>query len=907
MHITISEKNDDTTIGADDLYKSGKMPDMMKHWYSIRKQYPPEFLLAYRMGDFYEFFYDDAINVSKLLGLTLTKRGSGPSRHPLAGIPHKATQHFKTLVKQGQTVVIVEQLEDPKKAKGKIVKRGVVRVLSPGTIVDDNLLDSNSANYICSVYRDKKNYGVALIDISSAEFITTEYFGKHAFRSLLSFIARNNPVECILPQELLADFGFMSQLRENTNMIIKEFSQFQFTYQNAFEILQKQFNVKNLGSFDLEEKELAISAAGALISFIKETQKEESLDNIQRIRYFHDNSYMFLDVNTQKNLELLRNQNDGGTYGTVFDILDETKTPMGTRLLKTWIVQPLIIKKEIERRLDIVDFFIRNYELRSDLRNFLGQMGDLSRLISRINYSSTVNARNLLQIKRCLEIIKGIRDIFASVTDSLIVPLLSELEDFQEIIDMIQRSIHEQPPVTITEGGIIKDGYNSQVDEYREILNNGKNWILKFEEEEKRKLNISTGLKISYNRVLGYFIQITNNALKSISVPSDYIQRQTIKNGVRYETKRLKEMETKILSADENVTDLEYEIFQKIRKEVQKYTVPIQKNAEIISQLDVLSNFAEIANLNNYSKPKIDNNKRIIIKQGRHPVVERINKKEQFVPNDTLMDNDSEQILIITGPNWSGKSTYLRQTALIVLFAQIGSFVPADSAEIGIIDRIFTRIGASDDLIRGQSTFMLEMTEMSQIINYTTDRSLIVIDELGRGTGTADGRAIAQAVIEFLHNYGVKTLFSTHFHQLINLKMPKVHNYHFKIIEKPETKKLIFLRQLTNGGTDKSYGIHVAMMAGLPKSVIDRAFVLMDDYMNGKENNEKNIHGSKPKVRSVPKKVKRSVQTSLFPIKRYDDSDLVIALRSADLDNMTPIEAFEFLYKLKKKVKTGEK
>ncbi len=472
---------------------------------------------------------------------------------------------------------------------------------------------------------------------------------------------------------------------------------------------------------------------------------------------------------------------------------------------------------------------------------------------------------------------------------------------------MIQRSIHEQPPVTITEGGIIKDGYNSQVDEYREILNNGKNWILKFEEEEKRKLNISTGLKISYNRVLGYFIQITNNALKSISVPSDYIQRQTIKNGVRYETKRLKEMETKILSADENVTDLEYEIFQKIRKEVQKYTVPIQKNAEIISKLDVLSNFAEIANLNNYSKPKIENNKRIVIKQGRHPVVEQINKKEQFVPNDTLMDNDSEQILIITGPNWSGKSTYLRQTALIVLFAQIGSFVPADSAEIGIVDRIFTRIGASDDLIRGQSTFMLEMTEMSQIINYTTDRSLIVIDELGRGTGTADGRAIAQAVIEFLHNYGVKTLFSTHFHQLINLKMPKVHNYHFKIIEKPETKKLIFLRQLTNGGTDKSYGIHVAMMAGLPKSVIDRAFVLMDDYMNGKENNEKNIHGSKPKVRSVPKKVKRSVQTSLFPIKRYDDSDLVIALRSADLDNMTPIEAFEFLYKLKKKVKTGEK
>nr|WP_147661373.1 DNA mismatch repair protein MutS [Candidatus Prometheoarchaeum syntrophicum]QEE14418.1 DNA mismatch repair protein MutS [Candidatus Prometheoarchaeum syntrophicum] len=904
IYITISEKEEDITLGAEELYRSGKMPEMMKHWYSVRKQYPPEFLLAYRMGDFYEFFYDDAINVAKLLGLTLTKRGSGPSRHPLAGIPHKATQHFKTLVKQGQTIIIVEQLEDPKKAKGKIVKRGVVRILSPGTVVDDNLLDSKSANYICSVFRDKKNYGVAIIDISSADFIAAEFFGKQAKFSLFSFIAKNYPVECILPQELLTDFSFMSQLRESSSMIIKEHTQFSFLFNNAYETLRKQFEVENLNSFDLEDRALAISAAGALLAFIKETQKEETLDNIQQIRYFHEDSFMFLDVNTQKNLELLCNQNDGGTFGSIFGVLNETKTPMGTRLLKNWIVQPLIIKKAIERRLEIVEFFIKNYEIRSDLRNYLGQMGDLARLISRINYSSTVNARNLLNTKRCLEIIEHIKQIFAEIKDPLLLPLITELKDFQDVINLIEKSIHEQPPVTITEGGIIKEGYNPQIDEYRDILNNGKNWILKFEEGEKRKLNLSTGLKISYNRVIGYFIQITNNALKSITVPADYVQRQTIKNGVRYETERLKEMETKILSADENLMDLEYKIFQEIRKEIQKYTVPILKNAKIISELDVLSTFAEIAQFNNYCKPKIENHKRIVIKQGRHPVVEQVNKKEQFIPNDTLMDNDHEQILIITGPNWSGKSTYLRQTALIVLFAQIGCYVPAISAEIGIVDRIFTRIGASDDLIRGQSTFMLEMTEMSQIINYTTDRSLIVIDELGRGTGTADGRSIAQAVIEYLHNFGVKTLFSTHFHQLINLKMPKVHNYHFKIIEKPDTKKLIFLRQLTDGGTDKSYGIHVAMMAGLPKSVTERAFGLIDGYLNGSEKLiPSQIQRTSPKL----KKSQRGIQTSLFPIKKYEDSDLVIMLRSADLDNMTPIQAFEFLYKLKKKLKSGEK
>ncbi len=904
------------------------MPEMTKHWYSIRKQYPENYLLAYRMGDFYEFFYDDAVNVSKYLGLTLTKRGSGPSRHPLAGIPHKATQHFKTLVGQGQTVIIVEQLEAPSEAKKhkRIVKRGVVRILTPGTIVDDNLLESKTANYICTIHREKKNFGVAFVDLSSAEFFTSEFFGKNAFQALWASVARYAPVECILSSELLADFPFMAQLRENTSMIIKEHGPYHFSYQTARDLLLDQFKVKNLMAFGIDDKALSISAAGGLLSFIKEAQKRESLDNLKRIKYLQDEDYMFMDINTQKNLELLKNQSDGGSFGSLFDVLDDTKTPMGTRLLKSWIVQPLLSKPTIDQRLDIVQFFIKNYDLRLALRDLLGQIGDLSRLISRINYSNTVNARNLLQIRNGLEIIKEIRAEFASVENPLLTPIIAQLSNFDHIIELVAKSIHEMPPLNITEGSIIKDGYNEQVDEYRDILQNGKSWILKFEAAEKERLGASAGVKISYNRVIGYFIQITENALKGITIPDDYTQRQSLKSGVRFETPRLKEMETKILSADENVKDLEYKLFQEIRAQIQGETLSIQQNADIIAELDTLSNFAENAQNYGYCRPSIATNTRIVIKQGRHPVVEQINTTERFVPNDSLMDTEREQILIITGPNWSGKSTYLRQTALIVLLSQIGSYIPAASAEIGIVDRIFTRIGASDDLTRGQSTFLLEMNEMAHILNYTSDRSLIIIDELGRGTGTVDGESIAQAVLEYLHDYGVKTLFSTHFHKLINLEMPRVHNYHFKIIEKADSRELVFLRQLTNGGTDKSYGIHVAEMAGLPSRVIERAFDLMEESFNGDEPNQSlarrittppskgqtmlqpSTSEFSPKPVSSPTTSKKKrIQTSLFPIKRYDDSELIILLRSLDLDHMTPIQAFEALIKLKRKLQSGEK
>ena len=928
-------------LSAEQLYRTGNMPDMMQHWFSIRKKYPDHFLLAYRMGDFYEFFYDDAVNVSLLLGLTLTKRGSGPSRHPLAGIPHKATQHFKNLVKQGQTVIIVEQLEDPKNAQGKIVKRGVVRILSPGTIVDNNLLESDSANFLCAIYRKKQNYGVALIDISSGEFFTSEFYGKRASRVMWAWINRFSPVECVLSQELVKDFHFMEELRDNTRMILKEHTQYDFLYENAYISLTKQFHTENLAGFDLEEKELSISACGGLLAFIKETQKEESLDNIRRVRFYLDEKYMFLDVVTQKNLDLLRNQIDGGTYGTLFSVLNKTNTPMGTRLLRQWIVQPLLSPKEIEDRLGFVEFFIQNYNIFQEFRSLLKEVGDITRLISRINFSSTVNARNLLSLKMGLQVIHEIQALLAPVEFEGIRTLCAQLTDFSEIITLIDTTIHDNPPNTITEGGIIKNGYNPQVDEYRDILDNGKQWVLNFEEAEKKKLNVNAGLKIGYNRVVGYFVQITNNALKGITVPSEYIQRQSLKSCVRFDTPRLKEMETKILSAEENAMDLEYELFQVVREKVIDYTLQIQQNAEVIANLDILSAFAEVAQKYNYVCPHISDSSKILIKQGRHPVIEFVNTKEPFVPNDVLLNSDSEQILIITGPNWSGKSTYLRQTALIVLMAQIGCYVPAESAEIGIVDRIFTRIGASDDITRGQSTFMLEMNEMAQILNYSTPKSLIIIDELGRGTGTVDGQSIAQAVLEYLHENRVKTLFSTHFHQLINMKMPRIHNYHFSILEKAESRELVFLRQLSNGGTDKSYGIHVGMMAGLPEQVTDRAFILMERTL---EHDDVHLHevppvygldkqhetseskpiagvesgnraqifssisitdgakiSSRSKIKNVSK-ISKGLQTSLFPIRKIDDSELVIMLRSLDLNHMTPIEAFEALIKLKKKL-----
>ncbi|MHA1728216.1 MAG: DNA mismatch repair protein MutS [Promethearchaeota archaeon] len=869
-----------------------KLPEMMKHWYSVKEKYP-NYLIAYRMGDFYETFFEDAKKMSSLLGLTLTKRGQGPNRYPLAGIPHKATQHFKNLIKLGETVVIVDQLENPKiaQAEKRIVKRGVVQILSPGTIIDDNLLDAKSNNYLASVSLGKKGFGIAFIDLSCGDFFCTEFSGDNAQNDLLSIIARFETVECILPPKLRTNSEFVTELKETLpSLIIKEHSMYDFQYDNAYKSLIKQFGTKTLEGFGVEGLRNAICAAGALISFLNETQKT-ILPNITGIKRYMKEEIMFLDANSQKNLEILKNLRENTEFGTLFSILNKTITPMGSRLMKKIIVQPLLNKKMIEDRLDIVELFKDDALLRNDLREQLSEIGDMERIISRINYSRTANARDLVYLSKALKILPDIKHTLGGIDIKPLKDLINSIGDYFDVIQLIDTSIKNEPPTTITNGGIIKDGYDSRVDEMREILGNGKEWMLNFENQEKKKLGISAGFKVGFNRVLGYYIQITDHALKGVTIPDYYKQRQKLTTSTRFETEELKKMEIKILNADETIKDIEYELFSKVRKQVAVKTKEVQDDAQRISMLDILSSLGETAAKNNYCRPKIAEHNKIIIKQGRHPIVEQVNISEPFIPNDCYIDTKDDCFLIITGPNWSGKSTYLRQVALITIIAQIGSFVPAEEAEIGIVDRVFTRIGASDDLTRGQSTFMMEMTETAEILRYATPKSLIIIDELGRGTSTTDGKSIARAVVEHLYKNKIKTLFSTHFHELIQIPLP-IKNYHFII--KEEGRKLIFLRKLTEGGTDKSYGIHVAEMAGVPVSIIDRSFELVetvynDETLGGNSLLDESKHVKPVKsVKSVkPKKPlenlskspivsdnrKKMVQTVLFEPKKKKETD----------------------------------
>lgn len=919
--------------------KRESLPEMMQEWYDIKKKYP-DYLLAWRLGDFYEFFYHPDVEiVSSSLGLTKTFRGVEPNRYPLAGIPHKATQHFKSLIKQGKTVVIVDQLEDPKTAQDehRIVKRGVTQILSPGTVIEESLLDASNNNYLISILQESKVFGISFIDLSCGDFFCTEIeIQGGALTDLFSLISRFEPVECILHPQLFKNTEFVGQLKEvvTRNLIVKEYAPYAFVYDDAFKRLTNHFNTKNLEAFGISEMKSAIGASGALLTFLSETQKT-ILPNITTLKRYFKDDIMFLDSNTQKNLEILRNLSDNTSYGSLISILDKTITPMGSRLLKKMILQPLLDPSKINLRLNIVELFKNDNLLRNDIREYLTEIGDMERIITRINYSKTANARDLIYIKKALKILPQIKHTLEGSDSSSIKQMIATIHDYSDVVSLIEAAIKEDAPVTVSEGEIIKDGYDSRVDEMRDILNHGKDWVLKFEEREKQKLGISSGYKIGFNRVLGYFIQITENAMKSIgNLPSTYQQRQTIKGGFRYVTDELKEMEIKILNADETIKDIEYQIFSQVRENVAKRTKDIQEDASLISMLDILCAFGEIANLNNYCRPIITNDKKIKIIKGRHPVVEQINLSEPFIPNDCYMDTNTDQLLVITGPNWSGKSTYLRQIALITIMAQIGSFIPAESAEIGIVDRVFTRIGASDDITRGQSTFMLEMNETAQILYYATDRSLVIIDELGRGTSTTDGKSIAQAVMEYLHDKHIKTLFSTHFHELINIPLERMKNYHFLIKEDSQNQKLIFLRKLVQGGTDKSYGIHVAMMAGVPKAVVDRAFTLVEtDYCDDqnkskaqkitnftKTKNEKNLESesgnanltqnsnlqgfSNENNKLNPKSAPKKVQTMLFkPTVSETDMEIIKEIASINIDKLTPIDAMKKLIELKEKLK----
>ena len=805
-----------------------KLTPMMKHWWSVKQKYP-EHLLAYRMGDFFEFFYDDAERISRLIGITLTKRKIGNDSYPLAGVPHHSvTNHFTNLINQGQTIVIVDQLEDPATVKGRIVKRGVTRILSPGTVIDGNMLKSNDNNYIASLVKEKGGFGIAFADISTGEFLTTEFSSKDSdpLEKLLSIFSQYDPVELIIPSELKRDERLFLHITDLTKAIIKSYDDYVFNIEEAYTLITRHFKISNLEGFGLEGFKLAIQSAGGLLAFLKETQRD-IIPNIFKINLLHESKNLHLDYITQRNLELVTSLWEKGKDSTLFSVFNQTHTPMGARLLKKIILQPLLDREEIKRRLNIVQKFKDDIFLRSDLREELRFIGDLERFINRVNYTTRTNARDLINIRNSLESIPKIRTLLEKAEIPEISQFLAIINDFKEIRSLIEATIKDDSPITVKEGNIIKDGFNEKLDDLRDILNNGMTYILRYEEEQKKRWNLSSGLKVGHNNIMGYYIQITNRALDSISkIPEDYHERATLKNAKRFTTEKLKELEEKIIAAEEKINGIEYDIFCTIRDTVVKETRKILETTKHIAIIDVLTCFAEIAEKYDYCRPKITENDKIIIKQGRHPVVEHMNISDKFIPNDCYLDTENDQLLIITGPNMAGKSTYLRQIALICIIAQMGSFVPAKSASIGIIDHIFTRIGASDDLARKLSTFMIEMTETAKILNYATPKSLIIIDELGRGTSTSDGQSIAMATLEKLDELKIKTLFSTHYHQLTEINLPGIKNYHLDIIENSDGS-INFVRKLKLGSTDKSYGIHVAKLAGIPDDVIIRAFEIL--------------------------------------------------------------------------------
>ncbi len=779
------------------------------------KQQNPDCIIFFRMGDFYETFYEDAKVVSKELDIVLTKRGKGDKQAPLAGIPfHALDNYLSKLIKKGYKVAIVEQTEDPKLAKG-LVKRDLVRIITPGTVIESSMLNDKQNNYILSLNKEKDKIALSAADISTGEFITTELDN---IIKLHAEITRLNPAEIIIPLSL-ENSEFISSLKLPKSVTITPYDDRHFWNDSALKYLTEHLKVIDVASFGIERNSLFISTSGGLLNYLKSTQKT-NLDYINKVKRYSTDNFMSFDSSTIRNLELLKNIRDNSSKGTLLETLDKTITPMGARLIRRWIVQPLLDKELIGQRLEAVDELVKRSLLRDEIKSFLKEIYDIERIISRINFGNA-NARDLIALKKSLENIPEIKSLLEKMNSELLEEL-GDIKDCQQIADLIEKSIVEDPPISLREGNIIKQGFNQDLDNIINIISSGKSWITELEAKEKAKTRIRS-LKIGFNRVFGYYIEVTKPNLHL--VPATYIRKQTQTNAERFITEELKEQESLLLSAEEKVQELEYNLFHEIVREISRYTQDIQKIASNIAILDVLISFSDAASEFNYTKPEVTNDFEILLKDSRHPVIEKFC---DFVPNDCLMD-ENFFMYIITGPNMAGKSTYMRQIALIILMTQIGSFVPASYAKISIVDKIFTRVGAFDDLTLGQSTFMLEMLETANILNNATKNSLIILDELGRGTSTYDGISLAWAVAEFIHNnIGAKTLFATHYHQLNKLseKLKGVKN--FNIAVKETREEIIFLHKIIAGSTDKSYGIQVAKLAGIPSEIIERSKVIMN-------------------------------------------------------------------------------
>ena len=871
---------------------------MMQHYLQTKEEYK-DCILFYRLGDFYEMFFDDAILVSKELELTLTGKSCGmEERAPMCGIPfHAAEGYLNRLVANGHKVAICEQVEDPKLAKG-IVKREVIRVVTPGTNLDIQALDESKNNYImCIVYMEDR-YGLSLADVSTGDFYLTELDSE---RKLLDEINKFSPAEIVCNESFYMSGVDLDDMRHRLGITIYSLESWYFSDETAETTLKEHFHVNSLEGLGLKDYSYGTIAAGALLKYLYETQKNH-LDHISTIHPYSTGKYMIIDSSTRRNLELTETLREKQKRGSLLWVLDKTKTAMGARLLRSYVEQPLIEKKEIEKRQDAIADINHHLITREELREYLNPIYDLERLITRVTYL-TANPRDLIAFKNSIHMLPPIKSLLADFDAELLKEIEEELDPLEELFDLIEQSIIEEPPVSVREGGLIKDGYNENVDKYRQAKTEGKTWLAELEAKEREKTGIKN-LKIKFNKVFGYYLEVTNS-YKEL-VPDYFTRKQTLANAERYITPELKELEDMILGAEDKLINLEYDLFCEVRGKIADEVIRIQKTAKSIAKLDVFVSLAVVADQNNYCRPKMNENGVIDIKEGRHPVVEKMISNDMFISNDTYLDNGNNRISIITGPNMAGKSTYMRQTAIIVLMAQIGSFVPASSAKIGIVDRIFTRVGASDDLASGQSTFMVEMNEVANILRNATAKSLLVLDEIGRGTSTFDGLSIAWAVVEHISNpklLGAKTLFATHYHELTELegKLNNVHNYCIAVKEKGDD--IVFLRKIVKGGADRSYGIQVAKLAGVPGSVIERAKQIADELSA----NDITAAARNISVETSHRKKKEKLdevdlaQMSLFDTVK--DDDILDELKNVDLGNMTPIDALNKLYELQNKIK----
>ena len=870
---------------------------MMQEYKKVKEDYK-DCVLMYRVGDFYEMFFEDAIRVSKMLEITLTGKECGlPERAPMCGVPYHAVDTYVSrLIQKGQKVAICDQVEDPKLAKG-LVKREVTRVVTPGTNMDLSGSDETRNNFLMSIVCTEDRFGVAACDVSTGEFMLTEV-DKTA--KLTDEIYKLSPSEIICNEPLLMSGLDIEDLRGRLGIMVEAMDPRYFGDTICRKTLLDHFHVGSIEGLGIAEFTCGVNAAGALLSYLFETQKTD-LAHISCIRPYHTEEFMVLDGSSMRNLELVETLREKEKRGSLFWILDKTRTAMGARMLRTWIEQPLLDVNAIQARLDAIEALNKNEITCAEIREYLNPVYDLERLAARISYKSA-NPRDLVALKGSLQMLPHIKSQLTELDAERFRGFLESFDTLNDLCELIDVSIIDDPPLAMKEGGIIRDGYNEDVDEYRRARTEGKAWLAELEATEREKTGIHT-LKVKYNRVFGYVLEVSNS-FKDM-VPDTYTRKQTLVGGERYTMPRLKELEDKILGAEDKLNSLEYELYSDVRDEIGSNITRIQNAARIVAEIDVLASLSEVARKNHYVRPKITTDGAIDIKGGRHPVVERMIENEAFVPNDTVLDNRKKRISIITGPNMAGKSTYMRQTALIVLMAQIGSFVPAKSAKIGVVDRIFTRVGASDDLASGQSTFMVEMTEVANILRSATAKSLLILDEIGRGTSTFDGLSIAWAVIEYVADrkiIGAKTLFATHYHELTELegKLDGVNNYCIAVKEKGDG--IVFLRKIVKGGADKSYGIQVARLAGVPEAVLSRAQQLLGELSSA------DITAAIENIAGPPRVKSKSVhydevdlsQMSLFDT--VSDADVIKELSEMDLQTMTPIDALNELYRLQNKL-----